>query len=171
MCVHICVKIHQPWVCLYINCKEKHTDSLSITRRSGLCPGQVRKKASQPPWCSRPGALRMVPSSSSPCAEPTGFALRFQFLFFVFALNAESSCLLSKLLCLLSSFLLNIVSVGAMEIHFFIVMTLGALVSKGGVGVEGSRGGQTSVSPKIGSIQTADTQRGPRGGGRQGGCF
>lgn len=82
----------------------------------------------------------MVPSSSSPCAEPTGFALRFQFLFFVFALNAESSCLLSKLLCLLPSFLLNIVSVGAMETQFFIVMTLGALVSKGGVGVESSRG-------------------------------
>lgn len=46
--------------------------------------------------------------------------------FFSFALNAESSCLLSKLLCLLSSFLRNIVSVGVMETHFFIVMTLGA---------------------------------------------
>lgn len=53
------------------------------------------------------------------------------FLSFFFALNAESSCLLSKLLCL-SLFLLNIVSTWVMETRFlFIVMTLGAFVSKG----------------------------------------
>lgn len=41
----------------------------------------------------------------------------------VFALNAESSCFPSQLLCLLSSFLLNIVSVGVVATDFFIVMT------------------------------------------------
>lgn len=54
-----------------------------------------------------------------PWAEPTVFALRFQFSFSVFALNAESSCLLSKLLCLLPSFVLDIVSAGVMETHVF----------------------------------------------------
>ena len=49
---------------------------------------------------------------------PSDFSFLFCFVFF-FALNAESSCLLSQLLCLLSSFLLNIVSVGVMETHFF----------------------------------------------------
>ena len=66
------------------------------------------------------------------CLKISGFFL-FCFVFF-FALNAESSCLLSKLLCLLSSFLPNIVSVWVMETHFFIVITFGAFVSKGGVG-------------------------------------
>lgn len=58
----------------------------------------------------------------------------FLVVFFFFALNAESSCLLSKLLCLLFSFLLKLVSVGVMETHIFIVMTFGAFVRKGGVG-------------------------------------
>lgn len=58
----------------------------------------------------------------------------FFFFFFFFALNAESSCLLSKLLCLSSLFLLNIISTWVMgnPLLFFIVMTLGAFVSKGG---------------------------------------
>lgn len=70
---------------------------------------------------------------NSICLKISVFFVLFCFVVF-FALNAESSCLLCKLLCLLSSFLLNIVSVGVMETHFFMVMTLGAFVSKGGVG-------------------------------------
>lgn len=89
------------------------------------------------------------------------------FCFFVSALNAESSRLLSKLLCLLSSFLLNIVSVGVLETHFFIVITIGAFVSREG-GVGSSRWGKTFISPKIGSTPTANTQRWPRGAGSQG---
>lgn len=64
--------------------------------------------------------------------------LKISYIYIFFALTAESSCLLRKLLCLLSSFLLNVVSFGVMETHFFIVMTLGAFVSKGG-GVMGCR--------------------------------
>lgn len=60
--------------------------------------------------------------------------LKISYIYIFFALTAESSCLLRKLLCLLSSFLLNVVSFGVMETHFFIVMTLGAFVSKGGWG-------------------------------------
>lgn len=65
------------------------------------------------------------------CLKVSVFLVVF---FFFFALNAESSCLLSKLLCLLFSFLLKLVSVGVMETHVFIVMTFGAFVRKGGVG-------------------------------------
>lgn len=58
---------------------------------------------------------------------------------------------------------------GSLETHFFIVMTLGAFVSKGG-GVEGSRGKQTFISPRIGSTQEQTPQGGQEesAGGRVG---
>lgn len=82
----------------------------------------------------------------------------------VFALNAESSCFPSQLLCLLSSFLLNIVSVGVVATDFFIVMTfLGLLLGREG-GLEGGRGGRVSVCPRI----AASTRRWPQGVGSPG---
>lgn len=76
------------------------------------------------------------------------------YYYFFFALNAESSCLLSKLLCL-SLFLLNIVSTWVMETHFlFIVMTLGTFVSIEG-GIKGGRGGQVAIALKVGYVQMA----------------
>lgn len=98
--------------------------------------------------------------SSSPCAVNS---IRLQ-ISVVFALNAESACFPSQLLCLLSSFLLNIVSVGVVATDFFIVMTfLGLLLVREG-GLEGGRGGQVSVCPRI----AARTWRWPQGVGSPG---
>lgn len=98
--------------------------------------------------------------SSSPCAVNS---IRLQ-ISVVFALNAESACFPSQLLCLLSSFLLNIVSVGVVATDFFIVMTfLGLLLVREG-GLEGLRGGRVSVCPRI----AANTWRWPQGVGSPG---
>lgn len=139
MCVHIYIYItkHQPWVCSYINSKGKHTDRLS--NHAKILPGPVAS-AEKPTACRLLELGKEVKSSKfvQPMCKVNSICLKISYIYIFFALTAESSCLLRKLLCLLSSFLLNVVSFGVMETHFFIVMTLGAFVSNGG-GVMGCR--------------------------------
>lgn len=134
---------HQPWVCLYINSKGNTPAASAIIKDLASASGKCGQ--TQVPVGSWDSAARWrVLSLSGPCAKSTVFALRFQFWFFFcwFLFSFFFFCIerwelvftKQAFLRLSSLFLLNIVStwVTGNPLLFFIVMTLGAFVSKGG---------------------------------------